>query len=73
MKHENDSRFTLAHCNRILYPVFQGVESQKCASFQAAMDAGQPTKVDVDHPNTLTNGKINGLYVFFPSFFFMHE
>ncbi|KAJ7386380.1 hypothetical protein OS493_008503 [Desmophyllum pertusum] len=42
---------------KTVYPNIQiiGVESQKCASFQTAMDAGQPTKIDVDHSTTLTD------------------
>ncbi|KAL9951142.1 hypothetical protein ACROYT_G043755 [Oculina patagonica] len=42
---------------KTVYPNIQiiGVESQTCASFQPAMDAGQPTKVNVDHRTTLTD------------------
>ena len=43
---------------------FQGVQSQKCASFQAAMDAGQPVKVAFDEPTSLTDCKLSRLRLF---------
>ena len=43
---------------------FQGVQSQKCASFQAAMDAGHPVKVTFDNPTTLMDCKLNKLRLF---------
>lgn len=35
----------------------QGVESEKCASFAAAMKAGQPVKISSDQSLTLADGK----------------
>ena len=43
---------------------FQGVQSHNCASFEAAMDAGQPVKVTIDNSTTLTDCKLNKLRLF---------
>ena len=34
----------------------QAVESEKCASFKAAMDAGQPVRIQADQSQTLADG-----------------
>lgn len=36
------------------------------------MDAGQPIKVGVDNPTSLTDGKLNKLYVFSSTSLSMH-
>jgi threonine dehydratase len=36
---------------------FQGVESERCPSFTAAMKAGKPVKIDVNQSMTLADGK----------------
>jgi threonine dehydratase len=36
---------------------FQGVESERCPSFTAAMKAGKPVKIDVNQAMTLADGK----------------
>lgn len=35
----------------------QGVESERCASFQAAMAAGHPVKIEANQSLTLADGK----------------
>ena len=35
----------------------QGVESERCASFQAAMPAGHPVKIEANQSLTLAGGK----------------
>lgn len=35
----------------------QGVESERCASFQAAMAAGHPIKIEANQSLTLADGK----------------
>ena len=37
----------------------QGVESERCASFQAAMDAGHPVKIDAIQSLTLADGEVS--------------
>lgn len=60
MRHGNGIRRTLKAylIFHPVYPVSQGVESQRCASFQAALDAGQTTRIGVDQSSTLTDGKL---------------
>ena len=36
----------------------QGVESERCPSFQAAMDAGHPVKIDAIQSLTLADGEM---------------
>ena len=36
----------------------QGVESERCASFQAAVDAGHPVKIEANQSLTLADGEI---------------
>lgn len=47
------------HIADLFSSCFQGVQSQKCASFVAAMEAGQPFKVAFDDTTTLTDCKLN--------------
>ena len=43
----------------------QGVESERCASFQAAMAAGHPVKIEANQSLTLADGKaLSFLYRF---------
>jgi len=37
----------------------QGVESERCASFQAAMNAGHPVKIEANQSLTLADGEIS--------------
>lgn len=37
----------------------QGVESERCASFQAAMDVGHPVKIDAIQSLTLADGMVS--------------
>ena len=36
----------------------QGVESEHCASFQAAMQAGHPVKIEANQAMTLADGRL---------------
>ena len=44
----------------------QGVESERCASFQAALAAGHPVKIEANQSLTLADGKaLSLLYRYF--------
>ena len=47
---------------RTVFFTSQGVESERCASFQAAMDAGHPVKIEANQSLTLADGEFCGLY-----------
>ena len=44
-------------CTEKYCPFLQGVESERCPSFTAAMKAGKPVKIDVNQAMTLADGK----------------
>lgn len=55
----NFLRDVLFFYNWIVFFTLQGVESERCASFQAAMDAGHPVKIEANQSLTLADGEIS--------------